>query len=176
VIRIDVHHVEENPINTTCTLFTPVHVHPAYASCGLSPYMGTFHESPTELDRVTAPEKKRLLTQSIARRLTDPRVRTQFLSRSNQWSSGESQTSINSRLLGLLGPYHRHAIGTFNTCSWGPTHRSLTDTGEGYNLGGAGSPHTHSLTFPTSCLHFPLRAPPSLQFNQVLSTKSTCWV
>jgi hypothetical protein len=58
-------------------------------------------------------------------------------------------------------------IGTFNTCSWGPTERSLTDTGGGYNLKGAGLPHTHSPTFPTSCLPFPLVAPPGLQFNQV---------
>jgi hypothetical protein len=82
-------------------------------------------------------QEKWLPTQSTAHRLTDPWVHTQFLSQANQWSSGESQTSINSRLLGLLGPYHRHAIGTFNTCSRGPTHRSLTDTDGGYNLGGA---------------------------------------
>jgi hypothetical protein len=55
----------------------------------------------------------------------------------------------------------------FNTCSWGPTERSLTDTGGGYNLEGAGLPHTHSLTFLTSCLPFPLVASPDLHFNQV---------
>jgi hypothetical protein len=100
-------------------------------------------------------QEKGLLTQSPARRLTDPQVRTQFLSRANQWSSGESQTSINSRLLGLPCPYHRHVIGTFNTCSWRSTERSLIDTGGGYNLRGAGLQHTHSLAFPTSCLPFP---------------------
>jgi hypothetical protein len=110
-----------------------------------------------------------LPTQSPARRLTDPRVRTQFLSRANQWSSGERQTSINSRLLGLPGSYHRHAIGTLNTCSWGPTERSLIDTGGGYNLGGAGLPHTHSPTFLTSYLPFPLVTPPGLHFNQTLA-------
>jgi hypothetical protein len=57
-------------------------------------------------------------------------------------------------------------IGTFNTCLWGPTERSLTDTGGGYNLEGACLPHTHSPTFPTSCLPFRLVAPPGLQFNQ----------
>jgi hypothetical protein len=31
--------------------------------------------------------------------------------------------------ISLLGPYHQHAIGTFNTCSRGPTERSLIDTG-----------------------------------------------
>jgi hypothetical protein len=56
-----------------------------------------------------------------------------------------------------------------NTCSWGPTEWSLIDTGGSYNLEGAGSPHTHSLTFPTGCLPFPLVAPPGLHFNQTLA-------
>jgi hypothetical protein len=104
-------------------------------------------------------------TQSTTRRLTDLRIRTQFLSWTSQWSSGESHTSINSRLLGLPDPYHRYAIGTFNTCSHGPTHRSLTDTGGGYNLGGVSFPRTHSPTFSTSCLPFPIVAPSGLYFN-----------
>jgi hypothetical protein len=78
--------------------------------------------------------EKGLPTQSTAYRLTDPWVRTQFLSWANQWSSGESQTPVDGRLLGLPGPYHRHAIGTFNTCSRVPTPRSLIDTGEGYHI------------------------------------------
>jgi hypothetical protein len=57
-IRIDVHPAGENPTNMTRTLPTPVHVRPAYASYGWSPYVATFHEPPTELDGVTAPEKK----------------------------------------------------------------------------------------------------------------------
>jgi hypothetical protein len=43
-----------------------------------------------------------------------------------------SQAPIGGRLLGLPGPYHRHAIDTFNTCSRVPTHRFLTDAGGGY--------------------------------------------
>jgi hypothetical protein len=72
-----------------------------------------------------------LPTQSTAYQLTDPWFRTQSLSRANQWNSGESQTSIDGRLLGLPGSYHQHAIGTFNTCSRVATPRSLTDTGGG---------------------------------------------
>jgi hypothetical protein len=96
-----------------------------------------------------------LPTQYTSHRLTDPRVHTQFLSWANQWSSGESHTSINSRLLGLSDPYHRHAIGTFNTCSRGPTKRSLTDTGRGYNLGGAGFPRTTPWPFQPVVSPFP---------------------
>jgi hypothetical protein len=46
-------------------------------------------------------------------------------------SSGKSQAPIDNQLLGLPGPYHRHVIGTFNTCSRGPTEGSLIDTGGG---------------------------------------------
>jgi hypothetical protein len=79
---------------------------------------------------------------------------------------GKSQTFIDNRLLGLLGPYHRHAIGTFNTCSWGPTHRFLTDSGGGYNLGGAGLPHTTPRSFQPVVSTFHLRAPPGLQLTK----------
>jgi hypothetical protein len=48
----------KNSTNMTRMLPTPVHIRPTYASCGRSPYVATLHESPTELDRVTAPEKK----------------------------------------------------------------------------------------------------------------------
>jgi hypothetical protein len=44
------------------------------------------------------------------------------------------QKSVDNRLLGLPGPHHRHAIGTFNTCSQVPTPRSLTDKGGGYHI------------------------------------------
>jgi hypothetical protein len=82
-------------------------------------------------------------------------------------SSGKKSTHVGNWLLSLPDPYHRHAIGTFNTCSRGPTERSLIDTGRSYNLGGAGLPHTHSPTFRTSCPHFPLMAPPDLHFNHI---------
>jgi hypothetical protein len=59
-----------------------------------------------------------------------------------QW--GQIQHCVDGHLVGLPSPYHRHAIGTFNTCSWGLTHRSLTDTGGGYNHEGAGFPHSTS--------------------------------
>jgi hypothetical protein len=133
------------------------------------PVRGNLPRAINRVGRSHCSWEKGLPTQSPARRLTDLRVRTQFLFWANQWSSGESQTSINSMLLGLPSPYHQHAIGTFNTCSWGPTEWTLTDTGGDYNLEGASLPHTHSLTFLTSCLPFPLVAPPDLHFNQTLA-------
>jgi hypothetical protein len=53
---------------------------------------------------------------------------------------GKRQSSVDNQLLGLPGLYLWHAIGTFNTCSRVPTSQSLTDTGGGYNLGGARFP------------------------------------
>jgi hypothetical protein len=43
-----------------------------------------------------------------------------------------SQASVDDNLQGLLDPYHQYAISTFNTFTWVPTPRSLTDTGGGY--------------------------------------------
>jgi hypothetical protein len=51
------------------------------------PHIATFRESPTDLDGSHYSREKGLPTQSTARRLTDPWVRTQFLSQANQWSS-----------------------------------------------------------------------------------------
>jgi hypothetical protein len=110
----------------------------------------TIHSAPA--DRSTGPYPASLLSQPM-----------------KQW--GQSQASINGRLLGLLDPYHQHVTGTFNTCSRGPTHRSLTDTCVGYNLGGVGFPHTTSRPSQLVVSPFHLRAPPDLQFNQVLTTK-----
>jgi hypothetical protein len=80
-----------------------------------------------------------------------------------QW--GQSHASIDDMLLGLLGTYHQHTIGTFNTCSWGPTHRSLTDTGGSYNLRGAGFPHTTLRPSQPVISPFHLRAPPGLRLS-----------
>jgi hypothetical protein len=72
-----------------------------------------------------------------------------------QW--GQSQAYVDGRLVGLLGPYHQHAFGAFNTCSWGSTHRSLTNTGGGYNLEGVGFLHITPRPFQPTVLTFHLR-------------------
>jgi hypothetical protein len=145
---------------------TPVHVRPAYASCGQSPYVATFHESSTELSRPTAPEKKgsRHNPQCAADRSVGPYPASLLIQPMKQW--GQSQASINGRLLGLLGPYHQYAIVTFNTCSRGPTEWSLTDTGGGLQPWRCWLSTYHSPTFPTSCLPFPLVAPPDLHLTK----------
>jgi hypothetical protein len=81
---------------------------------------------------------------------------------------GLSQAYVNNKLLGLLSPYHRHAIGTFNTSSRGPTDRSLTDTGKGYSLSGTDFPHTTPRPCQPTVSTFHQRAVPHLQFNHSL--------
>jgi hypothetical protein len=125
------------------------------------------------LDRVTAPEK--MAPDTIHSTQVDRSAGPYPVSLPSQpMKQWRKPTVVDDMLLGLPDPYHRHAVGTFNTYSWGPTHLSLTDTGGVYNLKGVSLPHTHYPTFSTRCLHFPLRVPPGLQFNQVLSTKSKC--
>jgi hypothetical protein len=140
------------------------------------PHISTYHTVINRFEQVHCTREEGLLTQSTTRRPSDPRVRTQLLSHNIQRVVEKSQAPVDNQLLGLPGPYHQHAIGTFNTYSRGPTERSLINTGGGYNVGGANLPHTHSPTFPTSCPHFPLMAPPGLHFNQVLTKRPKCLV
>jgi hypothetical protein len=74
-----------------------------------------------------------------------------------QW--GQSQPSVDGGLLGLPDLYYRHVIGTFNNCSWEPTHRSLTDTGRGYNHWGVSLPHHTPWPFQPTVLRFPPKCP-----------------
>jgi hypothetical protein len=71
----------------------------------------------------------------------------------------------------LTGPIYQHTISTFNTCSRGPTHRSLTDTGRGYNLRDVDFTHITPLPSHPMVSAFYLSAPSGLQFNQALPTK-----
>jgi hypothetical protein len=130
-------------------------------------HIATFHTVINRFEQIHCTEKKgsRHNLQHAGRPIH--RSVPSFSPTTANGAVGKSQASVDNRLLGLPVPYHRHAIGTFNTCSRGPTHRSLNDTGGGYNLRGAILPHTHTPTFLTSCLRFPLRAPPGLHFNQV---------
>jgi hypothetical protein len=83
---------------------------------------------------------------------------------------GKSQASIDNRLLGLPDPYHRHTIDTFNTYSWGSTHRSLIDTDRWYNLEGADLPRTTPRPSQPTVSPFHLKAPLDLQVNHSIST------
>jgi hypothetical protein len=174
VIWIDVQTAGENPTNTPRMLPTPVHACPAYAFYRQSSYVTTFHWLPRN-ENMSLHPKKVLATKD---RLAQPSSWvTSFLLPCD--SPGEGKRGFSpmvTQLHQLTRPISPACDWYVHTCSRGPTKRSLTDTGGGYNLGGAGLPHTHSPTFPTSCLRFPLMAPLSLQFNKVLAIKPKFWV
>jgi hypothetical protein len=86
---------------------------------------------------------------------------------------GLNQASADDKLLGLLDPYHQHAISTFNTWLRGPTHRSLTDTGECYNLRGAELPHHTPWPSQSMVLSFPPKCPTQSQVNHPIITNWT---
>jgi methyl coenzyme M reductase subunit D len=95
------------------------------------PHIATFHTVINRFEQIQCTCEEELSTQSTTRWLTDPRVHTQLLPTTANGAVEKSQVSVDNRLLGLPGPYHRHPISTFNTCSRGLTYRFLTDTGGG---------------------------------------------
>jgi hypothetical protein len=108
-----------------------------------------FIQSSTDLNRSTAPEKKGSRHNPYH---ADSSICGSVPSFSSTTANGavrKSQTSVDNRLLGLPDPYHRHAIGTFNTCSRVTTPRSLTDTGGGYHIENLGIATTLFLLFPS---------------------------
>jgi hypothetical protein len=119
------------------------------------PHIATFHTVVNRFEQIHYTREEGLLTQSTAQRPSDPQVRTQLLSHNSQRAVEKSQAPIDNRLLGLSGSYHWHATGTCNTCSRGPTERSLINTGDGYNLGGAGFPRTTPRPSRPAVSHFP---------------------
>jgi hypothetical protein len=128
-----------------------------------------FTQLSIDLNRSTAPEKKgsRYNPQHLGWPIHESIP--SFSPTTANEAVGKNQASVNNRLLGLPSPYHRYVIDTFNTCSRGATHRFLTDTSGGYNLGGAGLPHTTSRPSQPAVSTFHQRAPPDLHFNQELS-------
>jgi hypothetical protein len=98
VIRIDVHPAGENLINMTRTLPTPVHVRNAYASCGWSPYVTTFHADPTELDIFTAPDSSSQPGWAVYR------THLSFSPNTAIEAVRLSQTSIDEHAARLTGP------------------------------------------------------------------------
>jgi hypothetical protein len=69
-IRIDVHPARENPINTPRMLPTSVHTCPAYAFCGQSPYVTTFHRLPQSRNRPLHPEEVLTTEDRLAQSLS----------------------------------------------------------------------------------------------------------
>jgi hypothetical protein len=115
------------------------------------------------MDRATAPEKKgsRHNPQHVSWSI--PGSIPSFSTVPAIEAVGVKSHSVSNQLLGLPDPYHRHAIVMFNICLRGPTYRSLTDTGGGYNIGDAGFSHTTPRPSQSAVSPFHLRATSDLK-------------
>jgi hypothetical protein len=106
-----------------------------HISCG--PHIATFCTVINRFKHIHYCREEGLPTQPPAR-LSDPWVRTQLLSRTNHWNSGENPSFCwhpTTRLINTSMRSIRSIIARM-----GPNHRSLTDSGGGYSLEGASFP------------------------------------
>jgi hypothetical protein len=130
-----------------------------YTSCGQSMYVATFHESSKNLDGSHCSWEKGPPTQFTAHRLTKPRVRTQFLSQANQWSSRLKPSFCQWQAIRLIGPISP-------TCDWyvqylltGVNPSVLNRHRRGLQPWRCQLATYHSPTFPTDGLHFSPKSP-----------------
>jgi hypothetical protein len=90
-----------------------------------------------------------------------------------QWGKGTHLLMAATRLTGLISPACNRYIQYLLT---GANPSVLNRHRRGLQPWRCWLATYHSPTFPTNCLHLPLRAPPDLQFNQVPTTKPMCLV
>jgi hypothetical protein len=157
-IRIDVHPAGENPTNMTCTLHTSVHVRLTYTSCGRSPYVATFHEPSTEWRRATAPEK--MGSRHNPQHASWPICGSvsSFSPKPTNEIVGAKSSIYRWYATSFIGPISPTYDQYIQYLLAGPTHRSLTNTGGGYNFGGAVFPHTTPRYSQPAVSPFHLRA------------------
>jgi hypothetical protein len=167
VIRINVHHLGE----TWYTWHVRFLRQSMYATCTL-PVGGPRTWEPFTLTQKSWTDL--LLPRQSAPDLTSQpdwvahETHLSFSPKHNHWSNAlKPSICWQTGYMGSLGPYHQHVISTFNTYSWGPTHRSLTDTGGGYNLGSASLPHHTPQPSQWMVLRFPPKGPTRSQVNKL---------
>jgi hypothetical protein len=123
------------------------------------PHIATLHTVVNNDEQSHCSQEKRLLTQSTAWRSSNPRVHTQFLSRSGHWSS-EGKTTLcwwqTTRLTGPITPscdwYVQYLLAGANplVINW---HRWRLQSWR------CRLSTYHSLTVPTDGLHFSPKGP-----------------
>jgi hypothetical protein len=145
-----------------------------HISCG--PHIATLHVVVNRVEQDHCSREKGLPTQSTAHWLTDPRARTQILSRANQWSSLGKVKHLLMVATRLIGPINTSMWLVHSILAHGTNSSVLNRHRRGLQPWRCWLATYHSLTFPTSCLHFPSKGPTGLQFNQVPSIKPKYWV
>jgi hypothetical protein len=140
------------------------------------PHIATLREVVNRVEQGHCYREKGLLVQSTARQLIDLWVHTHFLSLANQWSSRGKVKHLLTMATRLTGPISPACDRYVQYLLAGTNPSILNQHRQGLQSWRCRLATYHSLTFPISCLHFPLSVPPGLQFNQVSTTKSKCWV
>jgi hypothetical protein len=130
VIQIDVHSAgKTRPTRHTHPMLSPPLV-PDYMYLAWSTHSNLLR-SPHEVEIGPTLEEILATTDRLAR--PSPWVTSSFLPH-DRLSIGERGFSqVVTKIHRFTGPIYQHVIGTFNTCSRGPTHWSFTNTGGGYN-------------------------------------------
>jgi hypothetical protein len=142
-----------------------VRIWPSNIRISHGPHIATFHEVVNSDGQSHYSQEKGLRTKSTAQWPIDPWVHTQFLSWASHWTNWGKVTLYWCQATRLTGPIYQHAISTFNTFSWGLTHWSLTNTGRGYSLGGAGFPHITTQPSQLTDSTFHLKSPLDLRLS-----------
>jgi hypothetical protein len=159
-IRIDVHPTGENPNNTPRMLPTPVHARPAYTFYGQTPYVITFHWLPQSRNRPLHPEE--VLTTKD--RLAQPSswVASFFLPCDSPGVGERGFGPVVTQLLQLTGPISSACDRYVQYLLTAANPSVLNRHMRGLQPWRCRIATYDSLTFLTSCLHFPLMAPPGL--------------
>jgi hypothetical protein len=147
-IQIDVHPARETrPTRHTHPALSP-HTVPDHTYLTRSMHSNLLH-STHEVKTSPLHSEEILVTKN---RLAQPSswVISFFLLHDNFGVGERGFSQVVTQLHRLTRPIYHHAIGMFNTCSRGPTHWSLTDTGGGYiHLRALPSLRLSKQTFPT---------------------------
>jgi hypothetical protein len=149
-----------------CMVLTPIHVCRSYAFYGQYSYVATFRANPIELDEYYCSQEKGPRHNPQHADWLIYGSPTHFLSSHSHWSNRwKSIICWQISYISLLDQYLQHVISIFNTCSWGLTHRSLTDTVRGKNLGGASFSHHSLRPSQPMIIHFSLMTLSSLNLT-----------
>jgi hypothetical protein len=158
VIQIDVHPAGENSTNMS-RFPRLVHVWSTTIRISRSPHIAIFHTVVNIFEQIHCTREEWVPTQSTARRLIDPWVRTQLLSHNSPWSNGKKSSFSWHPTTMLTGPisltcdrYVQYLLteGNSSVINW---HR------RGLQLWRCRLVTYHSSTFSTSYLHFSPKVP-----------------
>jgi hypothetical protein len=131
-----------NLIYTTHMFPAPVHIRHSYASCRQSPIHSNLWRWPNRVGWMHCSWKN----------APDSTSQPDWVARGTHFNFSPNWTI-------------EAVINTFNICLQGPTHRSLTDIGGGYNRDDSKFPHHSPRPFQLMILCFPLRPPPGLRLT-----------